>query len=809
MVTLIAIVSVALGIGINTAIFSVIHSVMLEPLPYYQPEELVALHQVPERGPQRSEPDLSAESTPWWSYPKYRVVAQNNRSFREISAFAESAYVFTGRVESERLNVEFVSASYFPLLGISARNGRVFLSDEDKTPNTHPVALLSENIARRHFGSPGEAVGRSVKIDKTSFSVVGTLPPNFRGQSGVVDVWVPMMMAPALMFPRRLETPFASWHEVIGRLKPGKDARTVETEMAVLAERIEAAFPSGDGDRKIRAIPLREANLDPRIKSSLLITLVAVGLVLLIACVNVSNLLLSKTAGRAKEIATRAALGATRLRLFRQLLTETVILGVVAGVIALLLAAFTNDLLALVKPSSSPAFRAKDVEMLNFGGAAFDWPVLAFNFGLAFVCGFLFGVLPSLKGSAVRPGTGLQWTSRNVAGSPRLLSFSSRSVLVVGQVGLSVVLLTGAGLMIRSLLHLNATPLGFAPQEVLTARIQLPSGYEEGAFRHQLLTRLGDLPEVKAVALSSSTPASSNAAATIVKVIGSKQAGQDFPTAEIHCVSGGVFKTLGIPLLRGRSFTDFDREGSPKVVIPNQAAARLFWPGQDAIGKRVWLGCGWEDGEWGEVIGIVGDVKYGRVEEQAMPGFYLPYLQPVEPASFVLLKSNQDPTALAGSLRRIVRSIDRNLPVYDIQTMESRIAVATSRTRFVTVLLGIFAALALILSVVGLFGVVSYAVSSRLREIGIRIALGARATQVLTMVIGDGATLIACGLAVGVGAAMLGSSLLASQLYNVSTTDPLTIVTVVSVLMLVGLAACVIPALRASRVPPIDVLRIE
>jgi predicted permease len=291
--------------------------------------------------------------------------------------------------------------------------------------------------------------------------------------------------------------------------------------------------------------------------------------------------------------------------------------------------------------------------------------------------------------------------------------------------------------------------------------------------------------------------------------MGAARAGQDLPTAQIHCVSGEVFKTLGIPLLRGRSFTDYDREGAPKVVIANAAAANLFWPGQDAIGKRVWLGCGWEDNQWGEVVGVAGDVKYGRIEEQVSPGFYLPYLQPVEPASFVLLKSNQDPDSLAVALRKTVKSIDRNLPLYDIQTMEARIAEATSRTKFVTVLLVIFAALAMILSAIGLFGVVSCAVSSRSREIGIRAALGARASQILGSIVGDAAGLLVCGMAFGIAGALLGGKVLSSQLYEISPTDPLTLVVVTSVLIFVGLAACVIPAIRASRIQPAEVLRIE
>ncbi|HSF24694.1 MAG TPA: ABC transporter permease, partial [Blastocatellia bacterium] len=621
-----------------------------------------------------------------------------------------------------------------------------------------------------------------------------------------------MMMAPRLTFARRLLSPFAHWTEVIARLKPGVSHDQAQTEMGMVSAKLREAIPvsppSTVSSESIKLVALKEARLDPAIRKSFLILFAAVGFVLLIACVNIANLLLTRSFSRRKEIAIRLALGASRGRLIRQVLTESVLLAVVGGLAGLLIAMWGIEFLGAFKPAG--AERAGSyIRVLDFSKASIDARVLAFNFLLSVVTGVIFGLLPALQTSkpdvndALKEGGGAA-----VSRSELLHGLTARNLLVATEIAMALVLLIGAGLMIRSFGQLQALAIGFQPDHVMTLKVHLPK-YEqkaEVAFDEQLIERVRGLSGVEAVSVASSTPLSNNSAATIMKIKGDEG---EPKFVGLHSVAPDYFKTLRIPFMRGRAFTNQDRAGAKLVAIVNESAAQEYWPGEDPIGKEIWLGAGWEANQFGEIIGIVGDVKYGKIEEASRPEVYLPYTQPTEPASFVLVRTANDPLQIVAAVRGEILGIDKSVPVFDVKTMEERSAAATSRTRFSALLLGIFASVALLLSAIGIYAVMSYAVSGRTREIGIRIALGATSADVLGLVIREAAALTLAGVAFGLGGALAATRVLGSQLYGVGTTDAATFAVVSLLLAGVAMLASYIPARRAARVDPMVALRDE
>ncbi len=801
--TLVALLSLGLGIGANTAVFCVLNQVLIKPLPYQDPDRVVSV--------MREVPKMFAPSglANIWSYPKFEMLAKQSTVFEEVAAVAQQAYGVTRTgFEPERLEVEFVSSSYFPLLGIKTAEGRVFTEEEDSKPNTFPVALVSQELARRQFGAGAAPLGQAIRIDKEVFTVVGVLPLGFRGQTGVIDVWVPMMMAPALMFPGRLSNPNGHWHEVIARVRPALSLEAANAELAVTGRKLADQFHTNPEEGSaLKALPLHQANLDPAIHRSMLIAMAAVAFVLLIACVNLANVFLARGASRQKEITTRMALGATRGRVARLLFTEALTVALLGGVLGLLVARWSTEFLAWIQPASDPALRAKDLMTLNFSAAGFDSTVLVFNLVISIVSGLFFGLLPSLRISAARISESLKETGANTIGGPR--HSGTRRVLAIAQVSLSVVLLVSAGLMVRSLIELQNVPTGFEPQNVVTLRTQLPNGYDHARFNQELLTRSAALPGVQAVAVAGSTPLSSNSGGTLVRVAGLEQAPFDtLPFTTTHSVSPDYFKVLGIPLLRGRGFDSGDREGTSQVVVVSRKAAEQLWPGQDPIGKRIWLAIGWEEKDWAEVVGVVENVKYGKIEEDVVPAVYMASPQQLgEPTSFLLLRSNLAPPVVIESARQIVRAIDRGLPVYDARTMEDRSADASSRTRFIALLLACFALLSVALSATGIYGVVAYVTAARIKEFGIRLALGARRAEIALMILRDGLRLVGLGLAIGLVLSFAAARVLSAQLFGVAQTDGVTLAAVCLVLGIAGLAACYFPARSASRSDPASLLK--
>jgi putative ABC transport system permease protein len=798
-----AILSLALGIGANSAIFSVVNAVMLRPLPYASPDSLVQVMQAPPDPAQPTMPSI-------WSYPRFQVLRDQSPSFAAVAGHTQGAYNLTGTHEPERLKVEIVSASYFPLLGVEPVVGRAFTPEEDQTPGANLAAVLSHGLWQRRFGGDPQAVGKTLELDKHAFTIVGVLPPGFKGQEGTAEAWVTMMAAPLLRYKGTLTNAKNYWLHVIARLKPEVTLEQAQFEMQAVSEAIELAHPGPVQTRHetVTLVPLLKAKVDPAIKRSFLLLLAAVGLVLLIACANVANLLLARGVARQREFALRAALGAGRLRLVRQLLTESFLLALLGGLLGVLIGHWGVKLLMNFRPSDDAQFWSSYTRTFDYFSIDLDWRVLAFTFSLACVTGVLFGLLPALQSSRTDVNEALkQGTGASVAGFHHLRRLNARSVLVVGEIALSLVLMVGAGLMIKSLIGLQAVDLGFSADGVLT--MTAPSRGAKPEFYEQLLARVETLPGIEAASLGSTAPLLGYASKTAMDIQGRSTEGLFIG---LHSVSPAYFQTLRIPVLRGRAFTEQDRAGLPRVAVINQAAADSFFAGEEPLGQRIkpHIGAEYETSEeFVEIVGIVGNAKYTRVEDKVEPDVYLSSLQPTDAAQVLIVRSDVAPAVVAAAVRREVLALDKNVPLTRVQTLTERAAEVTSRMRFIALLLGLFAGLALLLSAIGIYGVMAYSVSSRRRELGIRIALGAQRRDVRRLILRDGLALTGTGLALGGLAAWAAVRVLNSQLYNVSASDPLTFCLVALLLASVALWACYLPARKAMKTDPMTALRHE
>ena len=787
--TLVAVAALAIGIGATTAIFSVIHTLLIEPLPYKDADRLAIVweHNLPR---DRKNNVVSPGNFIHWR--------EMQRSFLDLAGISGSVglsfkVTITGAGEPEEVPMQLVTASFFPVLGVNPVQGRPFTAEEDK-PNSR-VAVMSDRLWKRKFSGDTGLLNRTVTIGGHAYTVVGIMPPGFSYLDKTVDVWLPMG------FNAQARTPRGRWMNVAARLKPGVTFEQAQQDMTRVHAALTQMFPDFNTGWTARVVPLRE-ELTGKVRPALLILAAAVGFVLLIACANVANLLLSRATSRQRELAVRAALGAGRGRIVRQLLAESLVLAAAGGVGGLLLAWWALNLLRAVVAEKLPIQRLEAVGV--------DGWMLAFTLGASILSGVLFGIVPALTASGPALNDALRDGGRSgsTARGNRV-----RAAFVVTEIALALMLLVGAGLLIRSFMHVLNTNPGFESERTITMDVAVPgSRYPEATNRIEFFTRLLDrasaLPGVHAAGAISFLPLAGMGAATAYEVVGQPPPpkGEDH-VCDVRVATNGYFEALRIPLLRGRWFNENDANDVKNRVIINEAMARRHWPGEDPIGKRIKVY--WNDTREDEIIGVVGDVRQTTLEEAPRATNYWPYARFPYNGMTLTIRTAGDPTSIVRSVVAIVRDQDPQLAVADIRTMEQVVSDSIAERRLTMTMLTVFAAAALILAAVGIYGLIAYSVTQRTQEIGIRMALGAQRAHVMRMVVGHALLLSAIGIALGaVGAAVL-TRLMDRLLFDVRPSDPLTFVAVAGLLAIVAAAASYIPGRRAARVDPIVALRAE
>ena len=791
--TVVTILALALGIGANTAIFSVVNAVLLRPLPFPTAERLVFISEWSQQVQNMSV-----------SYPNFVDWRDQNRVFEQLAAFRGAGLILTGMGEPERLDGREVSSTFFSVLGTNPAMGRNFTASEDQ-PGGNRTAIISYALWQRRFGARPEIVGQSLMLNNESHTVIGVLPQNFEWQAPV-DVFVPI----GLQADKMQERGNHPGIYVIGLLKPGVTVEAARSEMEAIAERLAEQYPKSNGGNSVRLALLQEF-ATREIRPALLVLLAAVGFVLLIACANVANLLLARSASRSKEVAIRTALGAGRLRLIRQLLTESMLMSLLGGVTGLLLAMWGISALLAVIPEDIPRLL-----VMNIG---LDGRVLAFTLVISLLTGLLFGIAPALQVTRSNVNESLKEGGRSATGGASRQRV--RNTLVISEVALSLLLLVGAGLLIKSFLNLSRSDVGFEPEGVLTMRVSLPEArYKENSqvvnFYQQLLQRVQTLPGVESAGLTRGLPMSGGIESGIT-VEGHEVADiKDTVVAVNLSATPDYFRVMRIPLIKGRYFTEQDKTGAPEVVLIDEMLAARFFPTEDPIGKRLKLGGLDSPFPWMQVVGVVKHVKHYGPDEEGRVEIYRPYFQlPQVPEvqygrSMVLaVRTTTDAASMTTALRNAVLEIDKDQPVSNVQMMTKVVADAVAPQKFATWLLGLFATTALLLAAIGIYGVMAYSVAQRTHEIGVRMALGAQRADVLKMVVGQGMKLALIGVGAGIGGAFLVTRLMSRLLFGVTATDPVTFITVSVLLTSVALLACLIPARRATRVDPMVALRYE
>jgi putative ABC transport system permease protein len=745
---------------------------------------------------------------------------RNSGLFDAIAGVWPVSANLTETDEPERVETAIVDANYFSMLGVTAALGRVF-GPSDAQPGIAETAVISDALWKRRFGSDPGVLGKRIRIDNDLYSIVGVAPASFRhpgrGTETDVEVWAPAgwVAAPFATPPIRRAYVLQG---AIGRLKPGITPAAAQAKIDALSERLRAEFPNDyppGGGMALRAVPLHD-DLVGDVRPALLTLLGAVGFVLLIACANVANLLLARSSGRQREIAIRRALGAARGRLVRQLLTESVLLAAVGGLVGLFVAVWSLDGLIRLSPSTLP--RLHDISINGM--------VLAFTAGLAILTGVVFGLVPAIQGSHADLQQVMREAGRSASATGRVTRL--RGTLVVTEFALALVLLVGAALLVQSFWRLQRVNLGFNPQSVLTARIWLPQPNDPKSgpyfthdarvsFYRRVLDRVAALPGVQAVGGISNLPLGGFHGRVSFSVEGRSTDAADLSNSETVLVTPGYFRALGVDLLRGRLFDDHDDLRAPGTVVMSEGLAQRLFDGAEAVGKRISLGGGRPVGgplqpqtpTWLTIVGVVRDVKTERLESGAAPMLYRPVMQVSNLNLTLVARASGDPALLAEAIRREVRAVDPNEPVFRVRTMDEVVSAALAERRFTMLLLALFAATALALSAIGIYGVMAYFVTQRTHEIGIRMALGASPRAVLGLVLGQGAKLAAAGVAAGLLGAMALTRAIATLLFGVSPRDPATLVAFSLVLSAIALLACYIPARRATRVDPIRALRYE
>ena len=782
--TLIAVLTLALGIGANTAIFSVVNGVLLRPLPFSEPERLVMIRET--KLPQFPEFSVSPGNFLDWQ--------KQNTVFERVVALTPSVNILTSAGEPDRLRGVRVTDGFFTTLGVTPQLGRSFLPEEDQ-PGRNNVVILSHGFWQRRFGGSTDIVNQTVTLDGQSFTVVGVMPSAFYFMNRDNELWLPMGFT-----AQEAQNHGGHSLAVFGRLKSGVTLARAHTEMSAIATRLAAQYPEVNTGWNVKLMPLLEFMVRG-IAPALLALLAAVAFVLLIACVNVANLLLTRAAGRQKELAIRAALGAARARIVRQLLTESLLLALAGGALGLLLARWGVDALLALTPPDLP----------RLGEVALDGRVLMFTLVAALLTGLLFGLIPAWQAS--RPN--LHETMKDGGrGSTEGRQFT-RSALIVLEVAAALVLLVGSGLMMKSFWRLLQVDPGFRPENALAVSVELPDKKyakedQQAAFFQRLIEQVRTLPGVQSVGATSNLPLNS---ADFVLGFEVKEQAPLSPgvgqSTNFYAVSADYFKAMGISLLRGRGFTERDNADAPKVAVINEAMANKLFPNQEAIGQHITFDRRNNNLAWFEIVGIVRDVKEYGLNQQTPLQTYEPYLQQTLPAMTMVVRTAADPTNLSAAIRNEVRQLDAAQPISDIKTLNQIVSTSIGSQQFVVLLLGLFSVVALLLAALGIYGVLSYAVTRRTHEIGIRLALGASARDVLRLVIGQGMKLAGIGVMVGLVAAYALTRWMETLLFQVKATDPLTFAAIAALLTLVALLACWIPARRAAKVDPMIALRCE
>jgi putative ABC transport system permease protein len=788
--TLVAVITLAIGIGANTAIFSVIDALMLRPLPFREPDKLF---QVWESNVKLGQNQGDA------SYPNFVDWRDRNQVFEQIAIYSDSTFNLAGAAEPERTEGAIVSPAFFPLLGVKPMLGRVFLPEEDH-PNKVFSVVMSERLWRRRFNSDPQIIGRTISLDTESFTVVGVVPniSDLAGLPNDTDVWIPI--SHGYGFDNRR----GHGYLVMARLKPGVTREQAQAEMDRIAGALAMQYPDSNTDRGVRLVPLQEQIVGD-FKLALLALLGAVLFVLLIASANVANMLLARAAGRQKEISIRAALGAGRLRLIRQLIAESLVLAGLGGAAGSLLAVWGVYLLVAFGPAELP----------RAGEVAVDMRALGFTFAVSLLTGIIFGLAPALQASRPDLNETLKEGVRGATGGAGHRRV--RSLLVVSEIALSLALLVGAGLLMRSFLKLQAVAPGFNPNNMLTMRVSLEGrNYEKAesriAFYNQLLDRIKALPGVQSVGARYHIPLvpADNYANLAFAIEGRLSDPANRPTAYYNTVSPDLFRTMEIPVSKGRPFNEHDDLKAQKVIIINETLARRYFPGEDPIGKRMTLNDeNPKEEDWATIVGVVKDTKPLALEGKPAPEMYLPFAQRPARSMALMIRTTNKPEGVAAAVRRNVLALDRNQLAYGLRTFEGVMSEAVATPRFRASLLGVFAAVALILAMVGVYGVMSYAVTQRTREIGIRMALGAEPRDALKMVLRQGAKLAAAGVAIGSVAAAALTWLIEGLLFDLRAADPVTFATAPLLLAGTALLACYLPARRATKVDPMVALRCE
>lgn len=796
--TVVAIITLALGIGANSAVFSVVNGLLLRPLPYPDSERLAIIWT---HSP-------GANVTQDWPSPgQYSAVKSQTSVFEEIAIAQGGSANLTGQTVPERVGAVFTSSAMFSILGAKPVLGRSFLPEED-APGKPQAVILSYAFWQRRFGGDPNVIGQSLTVESTSYNIVGVMPADFMLSYEVMPTVGAAAQAEILLsLPLNAEALSSQGDEnynVMARLKPGVSVAQAQAELDSVVRGLEQQYPDRYPPSRrfsLSIMPLLEQVVGD-VRPALLVLLGAVGCVLLIACANVANLLLARAAAREKEIAIRTAIGAGRWRLVRQLLTESVLLASLGGAIGLLLAVWSLDGLRWLSPSHIPRLQS----------IAIDGRVLAFTFGVALGTGILFGLAPALRASRSNLSETLKEGGRSLVGSgnQRL-----RSALVVAEVALSLVLLIGAGLLIRSFIRVQQVEPGFAPENVLSLRLSVAgTTYEKPPrrmdFYKQLWERISQMPGVQSAGGVSILPLSGGLSWGSISIEGYvPESGQSMIQADGRIATVGYFETMKTPLISGRLFTEQDTAESTKVAIIDQNMARTYWPDDDPVGKRLKRGGVESKAPWLNVVGVVASVKQYALDSESRVTFYTPYHQSPAGTMYVTVRTVTDPLSLAAAITQEARAMDPNVPIYDIKTMAQRLSESLGRRRFAMLALGVFAIVAMLLAAVGIYGVMSYSVTQRTREIGIRMALGAPTNGVLKLIVGQGMLLAGMGVGIGLTAAVATTRLMASLLFGVSATDPMTFVVIGVLLACVALLACYIPARRAIKVDPMVALRYE